>query len=614
MKKLFATFLALVMTFSLMSVTAFAAKTAPTTNDHTYTAYQIFSGTQAEDATELGNIVWGDGIDADAFLAALKANDAFKVEGVNVFADCKTAADVAKAMSGDGWADKSDNAKAFAKLAEDFVKGDGVAVVNGQSELDAGYYLVVDTTETVGSEDAYNVALLQLTQKGTFEIAKKNEVPEVEKKIVEDDGSKVDSNNAAIGDVVNYEISTAVPTAAPDYEYYFFIIRDTMSDGLTFNKDIVVKIDGVEATKGTDYSVKYDADGYTFQIALVDAAANAGKSVVVNYSGTVNSEAAIGDAGNPNGVDVKYSNNPNEDYKTKPTDDNNPGFPKDKTVDPKGVTPEDYTITYTTQVKLFKVDENNKPLNGAEFTLSGDTVKKVLVYKEVFTEDANGEYYLLKNGTYTKDPATADKMEPAEAGATAGYVVDAAATGDGVVTVNDVTYRPYVPATDADKDVFVLVKGNADQYASTTQKYKMESKFTEEGTDGKTEVAAMVDANGEVMFTGLSAGTYTLSETKTPAGYNTIEKPIVFTITWTAPESVTTGEEECTWSVAAGDTSGVEYVSADQAFELTIENQKGATLPETGGIGTTIFYAVGGILLVGAAVMLVAKKRMESEK
>ena len=606
MKKLFAAFLALVMMMSLLSVTAFAATPAPKDIDsHTYTAYQIFSGTQADGDAALGNIAWGSGINADAFLAALKTSfgDTFK--------DCNTAADVAAAMK--DWADKSANAKAFAKLAEDYVKGTGTVVVNHQSELEAGYYLVVDTTESVAADDAKNVALLQLTKKGTFEIAQKNEVPEVEKKIVEGE-NRVDANNAAIGANVPYEIKTTVPVSTPDYEYYFFIIRDTLSKGLTFNNDIAVTIGGKTAVAGTDYSVKYNDGGYTFQIALIDAAGNAGKDVVVTYSATVNKDAVVGVEGNPNTVDIKYSNNPNEDYDGKPTDDNNPGFPKDETVEPKGVTPKDYTITYTTQLKLFKVDQDKQPLNGAEFTLYGDTLKKVLVYTEVFTEATDGTYYKLNNGTYTtQKPIAEDYMKVAEDGATAGYVVDDSATGEGVVKVGGVTYRPYVPAEDADMAVYVLVKANADQYASTETMYKMDSLLTEKDAAGdKLNVVAMVDDNGEVMFTGLSAGNYTLSETKTPSGYNTIAD-INFSISWAAPAAVTAGDEDCTWSVGANDQSGVTYVSKDNAFELIIENQKGATLPETGGIGTTIFYVVGGLLLVGAAVMLVAKKRVEGQ-
>ena len=48
-------------------------------------------------------------------------------------------------------------------------------------------------------------------------------------------------------------------------------------------------------------------------------------------------------------------------------------------------------------------------------------------------------------------------------------------------------------------------------------------------------------------------------------------------------------------------------------MDITVANNKGATLPETGGMGTTIFYALGSILVLGAGVLLVVKKRMSAE-
>ena len=60
--------------------------------------------------------------------------------------------------------------------------------------------------------------------------------------------------------------------------------------------------------------------------------------------------------------------------------------------------------------------------------------------------------------------------------------------------------------------------------------------------------------------------------------------------------------------------SGVQGATVQNGIiTMTIENDKGSTLPETGGIGTTIFYVVGGILVVGAGVLLVAKKRMNAD-
>ena len=107
-------------------------------------------------------------------------------------------------------------------------------------------------------------------------------------------------------------------------------------------------------------------------------------------------------------------------------------------------------------------------------------------------------------------------------------------------------------------------------------------------------------------FTGLDDGTYMLTETVTPKGYNTIE-PIVFTITATHSTTLTdlsgnkvTGEIAFTMDASAGS------LSAD------VINNAGSTLPETGGIGTTIFYTLGGILVLTAVVLLVTKKRMNT--
>ena len=600
MKKFLALLLALTMVLSL-GMAAFAApatKPAPTT-EHQYKAYQIFSGTQGE-GSELGNVVWGNGIDADGFLAELVKLDAYK--------DCKTAADVAAVVG--QYSDNSPEAKQFAKIADNFiVKANGVPVVNGQTALDAGYYLVVDVTEKVGEDDAYNLSLLQLTKKSTFDINLKSEVPEVEKKIVEN-GDKVDSNTAAIGDKIPYEISTKVPAKSADYDYYFFIIRDTMSAGLTFNDDIVVTIDGKEAKLGEDYNVKTgdDAAPYTFQIALVDANDHAGQDVVVTYSATLNKDAVVGVEGNPNKVDLQYSNNPNEDYDKIPHG-NKPGFPDDKTYNPGGETPEDITKTYTTEIRIYKVDQDGKALQGAEFTLSGEGVNKTIVAKEVFEANANGEYWKLNDNSYTKDaPITADYMEAAAAGAKDGYVVAEEGFEGETITVGGVAYRV---VNEGETPAWVLVHANADQYASTTDKYSKSTKLeTVSQNAGTTTVVGTVDEKGNVVFSGLGEGEYTLTETKTPAGYNTIA-PIKFTISCELPKAVVDGTEKCKWNVES--ESEIVYSDADQAFEITVVNNKGGELPETGGIGTTIFYVVGAVLVLAAGILLITKKRMGAE-
>lgn len=115
-------------------------------------------------------------------------------------------------------------------------------------------------------------------------------------------------------------------------------------------------------------------------------------------------------------------------------------------------------------------------------------------------------------------------------------------------------------------------------------------------------------------FKGLDDGTYVLKETVTPKGYNTAD-PIEFTIT--ADHDVTSDDPRLT-KLSGDATEGtiqLKLVSLESGrFTTSVLNYKGNTLPSTGGMGTTIFYVLGSILAVGAAILLVSKKRMNSAR
>ncbi len=122
-------------------------------------------------------------------------------------------------------------------------------------------------------------------------------------------------------------------------------------------------------------------------------------------------------------------------------------------------------------------------------------------------------------------------------------------------------------------------------------------------------------------FKGLDDGDYALVETKTPAGYNTAE-PIEFTITAEHSESEkltkleVTKDKGLTANKEAGELTGAKQDGSNKEMgsgEIwgEIINRAGATLPETGGIGTTIFYVVGSVLVLGAVILLVTKRRMK---
>lgn len=120
--------------------------------------------------------------------------------------------------------------------------------------------------------------------------------------------------------------------------------------------------------------------------------------------------------------------------------------------------------------------------------------------------------------------------------------------------------------------------------------------------------AAILETSGEgnILIEGLNVGTYYLEETEAPVGYNKLTKPIEVKITAT---SDATGVSEM---VEYKNSSETSYTQATDAT-VKVLNKAGTQLPSTGGIGTTLFYVIGGGLMAVAAVLLVTKKRMNSK-
>ena len=99
-------------------------------------------------------------------------------------------------------------------------------------------------------------------------------------------------------------------------------------------------------------------------------------------------------------------------------------------------------------------------------------------------------------------------------------------------------------------------------------------------------------ATGKFKIQGLDAGTYYLAETQQPAGYNKLKAPITIKI----------------------DDEGKIYVNEAEEVnvgDVKVLNNTGSLLPSTGGMGTTLFYIFGAILVIGSGVVLITKKRMK---
>lgn len=558
LKKLASLLLALVIVLSL-ATTAFAAEITIKGSSTVPVAGKTFKAYKILDLQMVGT---------DGYVYTVP--EALKDFYATKFSIEKTAGDFDAQVAGKigEMQNDSDALFAFAADALKAAKDAGITPVSATGTagaatvtitgLEQGYYVIEDE----GTATPISALMLD-TATDKVEVTIKADKPDVDKKI---DGNKdtddsttgkVEENNEAIGDKVPYEVTSKVPDMR-GYEKYYFVLNDTLSKGLTFNNDVVITIGDKTLVKDTDYTVTstVNADGTTsVEIVFknfIQYKNQPGAAITVTYSATINENAVIGVAGNPNKVTLTYSHNPN----TK--DDGDPDNPDKPTPEsPVGTTPEKETRTYVTEIELTKVDDNKNVLAGAEFKISGTKLNTVLVTSQQFVEDANGTYYKLKDGTYT-------------------------------------TTAPTIADDETD---------NSDLYESTTIKYKLD---TVKETVTKTEIVdytVTTGPDGKIKFTGLAAGTYTITEIKAPNGYNLLKAPITVTIGWTAPADESTN---CTWTYKwndgeAGSTNSIEVV-----------NQAGSELPSTGGMGTTLFYVIGGMLTLGAAVLLITKRRMNA--
>lgn len=614
-KRLLAVLLAVAMMMS-MSLIALAANDDYSitikyaASGHTYSAYQVFSGDLSEDGV-LSNIEWGTGVSKEDSEKVSIYDELKKItksgENVPVFATAVTneenngitydsltsAAQVAEILA--TYNNDSDVAQKFAAVVAKYVnnstKVESVETDGSKtdsdgntsyeytiSNLDAGYYLVVDTTdnENITDGSARTRYILEVVKNVTIEA--KADTVEVDKDIVDGD-STTDAASASIGDTVNFRITGTLPENYADYKLYYYQFNDTLSQGLTYVKDslkvYVVNKSGEKkeftqatGTENIDYKLEVrekaaddtaiTAITVTFDDLKVTSHKDsiaAGSTIVVEYSATLNEDAVIAGDGNDNTVTLTYSNNPNYDSSGEGGGTS--------TTPPTGETPESRVEVYTTEITILKTDEKNNVLQGAEFTLTGGGVKTVVVTGEVFVQVDNDDvgsetviYYELQDGAYT-------------------------------------TTSPQEEGIDTSK----YVKNDKGDYT----KYIKKEKVTITSDQGETVgVTGWVDSNGKLTFTGLGAGDYTLSETKTPAGYNTIDD-IEFTINFDFKSK--------TFS-----TNNNNVNAAGNTLSTTVVNNSGSLLPSTGGVGTQIFYVLGVILVAGAGVLLVTKRRMNAEK
>ncbi len=529
------------------------------TTAHTYEAYQVFTGKLSGEGsnTVLNDIGWGSGVNGAGLLAALKSDATYGER----FDGCADAADVAKVLDKEAY--DSALAKFFAAAVGKNLSttNAGTAELSGNTEsvdiigLAAGYYFIKDAdgTQTDKVNGNYTRFILKVVKNET--VTAKADFPRLDKKILEDNTEK-SANTASIGDVITFKLKSNVPDRT-GFNKYYFIVNDTLCKGLTFvPNSINVTVAGNEYNNFTQKVNKNDAESPTnIKIVLNDfihAAGKKGDDIVITYQAVLNEKADITSAGNPNTANLTYSNDPNHKYKgeNEPSNNTDDG-------DVTGKTPDVTTKTFTTGIKLTKVDgeDNRIKLDGAKFRIDGEGgLSAVLINNEIYKEDNTyGTYYMLKDGKFTKTEPTPETKE---------------------------------------------------MYDSTT-KYSKIVKVTESTATAESPVnnIAYTNEDGIITFVGLGEGEYTITELEAPEGYNKLKDSIKIRIDAT----VDLNAQTCAWTVTKDETT---LEVDDNLYGFKVENNKGITLPGTGGMGTTIFYVVGGLLILCAGALLVTKVRM----
>ena len=426
---------------------------------------------------------------------------------------------------------------------------------NAIAALPEGYYVIKDTDDSLSDPETYTLYLFKVLG-DDLTIAPKDGTTEVDKTVGETNdttGAATTGNKGADydeGDSIPYTLTITLPKNVTDYKTYAATLTDTLSQGLTppAQADVTVTIKDKNGNAITGTGIA----GYTAPAATVS-----GQVITVSFSAG-NGTDAIGEAGaalNEAVITVTYNAVVNDKavsgaagnantYKVEYS--NNPNGPD------TGETPEKTVKVYTYELDIEKVDGNGEPLQGADFTL----------YKEVA-------------------PINQAEIDAATAAGT---------------QVPDPEYPTGAKTGAAIKEELAAQSSKIDASKLADNKYYVAVGMTEAVTKEGDTVTA-VNHHTDIK---IDAGSYVLIETTVPAGYNAYEgMEITITSTIDANGNLT-GLTATPSTLTVG--SDKDVVSGE------VENNSGSELPETGGIGTTIFYILGSILVIGAGVILVARR------
>lgn len=182
------------------------------------------------------------------------------------------------------------------------------------------------------------------------------------------------------------------------------------------------------------------------------------------------------------------------------------------------------------------------------------------------------------------------------------------------------TYEIGITKTNSSSDYlagvkFILSKTEGTDPNATTKYATVDNNgYLTDWKSNKEEATQLTtDNNGKINVKGLDVGTYILTETETLPGYNLLNDTITVTINGTSNNNTAGINNDANNNTNTNTNVTYKLTNSEEEARtsITVVNNTGSELPSTGGMGTTLFYIIGGILVVVAGVLLVTKKRMD---
>jgi len=440
-----------------------------------------------------------------------------------------------------------------------------------------GYYVIESSIGVL--------CALTTTDRESYIIAK-NQIPGIEKEVLEDSTNEWGSENTAeIGDTITFRTSVTIPAGTEH-----FSIHDALEETLDLNKP---QHNGTtfEILNTTDFKVIYHTEGEGTEGSVIPRDIPL-KGKVIDTTGI---EGVLDDDWVHNKVDELNSDDfINDDGKYIFDFDNHfaygliYGHSRDNV-------PSDRVADCTFEVVFSHEFLNYLTQIAHEHGDYSETANVTVEYSAVLNEDAYTDTMPNENKAivqYGRDSWTENVNTK-----TYTYTLDVVKTDDNDNLLKGAIFELYKTEDGGDsKEPVYLKKDGVSNYLLMSEAEVNALSDTEKAEHQKIAV------NGEVYIIGLDdddTTKYYLREIQAPKGYNKLEKDIEI-------EPLVTDNNTLHYAPLVIDETSGKYVSGG----LVVVNQAGTLLPETGGIGTTIFYAAGGIMVVGAFVLLITKKRM----